>query len=406
MSSLAAAPARVGAARPDRVRVAVVGLGAIAQSVHLPLLRRRGREAELVAVVDLSPARGAQIAAEGGIAAFTSVADLIAAHASGACPLDGVILATTGSHAADATRLVQAGIAVLAEKPLGYGRGDLAPLAAVPEAADRLRVGYMKEYDPAVARARELLADVKLRHVTVEVLHPADGAQIDFARLPPPPTDVDPERLARVRAEFAEVIERATAGTPPDLHPIFAYVLSGSIVHVVGLLRSLVGGVATVDRARHWAAVGATQTQPAAPGSLELGGRLARGDVPWSLGWHFISEYPEYRETVTFHHDRGTIELTFAVPYLLNAPTRLRVLERTGALGVVESVTTFPQEEAFERELAAFFELCRGNPLPGPSVAAAHDDARVTQLMLGALAAEHGSTPAPGSECHRETAPI
>lgn len=375
-----------------RVRVAVIGLGAVSQSVHLPLLRRRGREAELVAVVDLSNERVTEGAAAHGrdVRAFTSGADLVAAHTDGTCPVDGAILATTGSHAADAARLVEAGIAVLAEKPLGYARADLEALARVPGAVDRVRVGYMKEYDPAVARARELLADVSLRHVSVEVLHPSDAHQLDFARLLPPPTDVDPSRLARARAELDDVVDRASGLADEELRLLYTNVVNGSIIHDVGLLRRLVGGIGTVDRARHWGT--------SLPGSLELTGRLAERDVPWTLGWHFIPDYPEYRETVTLNHELGTIELTFAVPYLLNAPTRLRVLERGGALGVVERVETSPQEEAFERELEAFLDLCRGMPRPGAGIAEALEDVDVAQLMIAALAAERGLTPAAGSE--------
>ncbi|PJI37221.1 hypothetical protein CTI14_66185, partial [Methylobacterium radiotolerans] len=47
-----------------------------------------------------------------------------------------------------------------------------------------------------------------------------------------------------------------------------------------------------------------------------------------------VTDYPEYRETVTVHHTEGSAELTFGVPYLLNSPTRLRTVEREGA-GVV-----------------------------------------------------------------------
>src|SRR5664279_3440459 len=40
---------------PDRVRVGVLGLGAVAQAVHLPLLDRLGDRFGITAVADLSP---------------------------------------------------------------------------------------------------------------------------------------------------------------------------------------------------------------------------------------------------------------------------------------------------------------------------------------------------------------
>ncbi|MGB4136701.1 MAG: Gfo/Idh/MocA family oxidoreductase, partial [Microbacterium sp.] len=184
-----------------RVRVAVVGLGAISQSVHLPLLQRNAHRFETVALVDLSGERTADMAARHGVPSagcFASVEEFCRAIESGGLAVDFAILATTGSHAGDTRRLVQAGLRVLAEKPLAYSLAELEALEAYAAEAgvdlrDRVRVGYMKEYDLASVRARELLADVTLRSVSVEVMHPLDGSQLEFARLAAPTADVTPE---------------------------------------------------------------------------------------------------------------------------------------------------------------------------------------------------------------------
>jgi len=95
------------------VRVAVVGLGGISQSVHLPLLRRRWDLFDLVALVDLSASRTEAAAARFGVPAgarFGTVEELLAARAAGRVEIDGVLLATTGSHGPDVHRLVAAGL--------------------------------------------------------------------------------------------------------------------------------------------------------------------------------------------------------------------------------------------------------------------------------------------------------
>ncbi|MEF3402966.1 Gfo/Idh/MocA family protein [Agromyces sp. CCNWLW203] len=375
----------------ERVRLAVIGLGAISQSVHLPLIRRNHDLVELVAVVDLSASRAQEVAeASGaGVAPFTSVEALIAAVAAGELHLDGAILATAGSHAPDVARLVAAGIRVLAEKPLAFSLAEtdaLRDLAAAHgiELADWVRVGYMKEHDPASAMARALLAEVDIRAVTVEVLHPADGAQLAFANLAAPPTDVPADTLATLIAATDATVATAIGDAAEPLPKLYTNVVLGSIVHDIGLLRSLVGGIGTVDRARH--------TGPAFPGSLSLGGFLAeRTEVPWSIDWHFIPRYPEYRETVTFHHETGSIALTFAVPYVLNVPTVLTVVENAEPLGSRRSETRWMQEEAFEQELRSFAALAAGHPEPGPSVAEGVADIVVGQRMLRALADSIGS---------------
>ncbi|MGH3705037.1 MAG: Gfo/Idh/MocA family protein [Agromyces sp.] len=393
-------PAAGGDAAPrgERVRVAVIGLGAISQSVHLPLIRRNADLIELVAVVDLSTSRAREIAeASGaGVAPFDSVGELIDAVAAGTLRVDGAILATAGSHAPDVARLVGAGIRVLAEKPLAFSIAEVESLQALADArgidlAEWVRVGYMKEHDPASAAAKALLAEVDVRAVSVEVLHPADGAQLAFANLSAPPSDVPPELLATLVAATDATVATAIGDAAAPLPKLYTNVVLGSIVHDIGLLRHLVGGIGTVDRARH--------TGPAFPGSLSLGGYLAeRTDVPWSIDWHFIPRYPEYRETVTFHHETGTIALTFAVPYVLNVPTVLTVVENAEPLGSRRSETRWMQEEAFEHELRSFAALAAGHPEPGPSVAEGVADIIVGQRMLRTLADSIGAPLGESSE--------
>jgi predicted dehydrogenase len=51
-----------------RIRIGVAGLGAVAQSVHLPLILRRWDLFELVAVADLSPSQSTCVGGQFGVA--------------------------------------------------------------------------------------------------------------------------------------------------------------------------------------------------------------------------------------------------------------------------------------------------------------------------------------------------
>ena len=381
------------------VRVAVVGLGAISQSVHLPLLRRNAEAFQIAALVDLSAERTADMAARYGLGSdtcFTSVEALATAVENGSCAVDAAIVATTGSHEADVLRLVRAGLRVLAEKPLAYSVSDMDKLRSYGQQAginlrDWVRVGYMKEYDPASQRAREMLAGVALRAVSVEVLHPRDGAQLAFARLAAPPRDVTDEMVEPLVAATAAVVDEAIGSTlSPLLRTLYTNVVLGSIVHDLGLLRMLVGGVGEVRHAEHWG--------ERMPGSVHVRGTLATVDVPWSIDWHYIDDYPDYRETVTFHHESGTIELIFGVPYVTNLPTILRVVENDPVLGIRVSESRWMQQEAFENELHALAALCRGERPEGAGVEESMDDVRAGQRILRALAIIEGASIPEGAE--------
>lgn len=376
--------------------IAVIGLGGISQSVHLPLLQRNSDRFNITALVDLSAQRGAQMAQRfGGALSFTSVQELIDAIAGG-LPIDGAIIATTGSHAPDTERLIRTGVKVLSEKPLAFSRAEHDQLAALEgelgiDLGAWLRVGYMKEHDPAVQQATQLLDGKKIRAVRVEILHPADGAQLEFANLLAAPTDVAADAIKPLIQATTDTVNGAIGTADETLHKLYTNVVLGSVIHDISVLRKLVGGIGSVTLAQHWG--------ERFPGSLHLGGQLRNHNAPWTLDWHFIDDYPEYQEIVTVHHEEGTVEFIFSVPYLLNAPTRLEITTRTAPLGVSRTTQTWPQEEAFERELRSFHDLLNGDPqAPGATLADSSDDVNVGQLMIALLARSKGVTPAQKSE--------
>ena len=207
----------------------------------------------------------------------------------------------------------------------------------------------MKEYDPAVLALKERLPDpAEIRYVNVEVLHPSGASQLEFANLRPAPRDVDPATIAELvagdRAVIADALGDEVAAARGDL---YANVVLGSLVHDISLVRALVGQIKTVDDVNLWA-------EQDAPGSIEIAGTIDE-NARVHLHWHYLADYPHYRETVTIHHTTGTLELEFTVPYLLNAPTELRIVTKSGTGNSHELVRSV--DEAFEAELVAFHRM-------------------------------------------------
>lgn len=376
-----------------RVRVAIVGLGAITQSVHLPLLSRRRDLFEVVALADLSPDRTAEVAARHGVAragCFRTLGELLRARAEGQIEVDGVLLATTGSHAPEVCEAVAADVPVLSEKPLAVSLSELdaiesAARAGGRDAAELVMVGYMKEHDPATARARRELEGKSLRAVTVEVLHPADAVQLEFARLLPAATDLDSSVVAELNQRTGRAVDRAVGDElPADLRTLYTNVVLGSLVHDISLLRHLVGGLTDVDHAARWGTM---------PGSVEVSGTVA-GGARLQVGWHYLPGYPDYRETVTFHHEGGSVQLVFSVPYLLNWPTELTIVSaapaETGPGGEVRATYRWSQQEAFENELEAFHRLVVDGVRAPSGVSESRSDVVAAQRVVAALAAREG----------------
>ena len=371
------------APRDGRLRVGVAGLGAVAQAVHLPLLARLPEAFEIAALCDLSPALREAIGDRYAVPPdrrVGSVAELLELPG-----LDGLLLLTSGSHGADALAALERGLPVLCEKPLAFTAAE-ADLLAASSHADRLLLGYMKTFDPAVVEARRVVGDPasglgELRAIEVAVLHPTSASQLAFAHLLPPPSDVDPAAVAAIRPRTGDLVHLAIGTDDHDLGELYAGILLSSVVHELSVIRAVVGDVTTIDHVESWGG------SPGEPGSVVLLGRAA-GEARLSLGWHFLPGYPAYREDVRFHFVGGSVELAFPAPYRLHEPTILTIstgLNETRRRVVFDSI-----EEAFERELLAFRELVLEGGRPSTGIADGRTDIVTCQRAIARLAAQRG----------------
>jgi predicted dehydrogenase len=367
------------AVTPGRIRVGIAGLGAVAQSVHLPLLQRRWDLFQIAAVADLSATATNTVGAQFGVGPehrHTSLNEMLDNES-----LDGVLLLTSGSHGDAAAECVRRGVAVFCEKPLAYTLAEIERLQEAEATADRplLLLAYMKEYDVAVRRLRERLpAASEMRYVNVEVLHPSGPSQLAYANIRPPVRDADPNALAAViDAGNATIREAIGSQAPREFGDLYANVILGSLIHDISLVRSLFGPIRDVESATLWATGDA-------PGSLEVSGTIS-DEARFHLHWHYLENYPRYRETVTMHHTTGSLELEFTVPYLLNAPTELRVVSRDGDGECVEVIRDVA--EAFERELVAFHRMVTEQVAPPTGSAQGRLDIMTGQKITRVLAA-------------------
>ena len=141
------------------IRVAVVGVGHLGQH-HARLLASLDG-VQLAGIVDTKPGRAEEIASRLGVPAFSHVGDL---------PLEGLDAATiavpTVSHLDVALPLIDAGVAVLVEKPLTSSLGEADRMI---ETAGRrgvvLAAGHTERFNPAVVAALPLVSDPRFIEV-------------------------------------------------------------------------------------------------------------------------------------------------------------------------------------------------------------------------------------------------
>jgi predicted dehydrogenase len=137
----------------------IIGCGRIAQR-HAEHIDRTGR---LLATCDIVTDKAEQLAAKYGAKAYTSVADMLAAHPD----MDVVsICSPNGLHAGHAIQALQAGFHVLCEKPMALSVHDCGAMINAAERANRrLFIVKQNRFNPPVAAVKRLIDEGRLGRI-------------------------------------------------------------------------------------------------------------------------------------------------------------------------------------------------------------------------------------------------
>ncbi|MBJ7433973.1 MAG: Gfo/Idh/MocA family oxidoreductase [Microbacteriaceae bacterium] len=359
------------------VRIAILGAGIIAQSIHIPSIHRAGLT--LVAVGDLSPSRADEVAARYGIRGVTNPADIFTDP-----QIDAVLIATPGSHAELTIAALEAGKHVLAEKPLALNHDEVDRIERAQRDSGRvLQIGYMKMYDPLTERAASAIAQLTgIRLVRVTVSHPADAPQIQHLRITPPANDADRAEIERALHYALEQTDRAIPGVTSEFGAYFRNIIHGSVIHETSLLRGL-----GFHLPSEWTADVFPKLRDNEPSSLLAVGRA--NDVRFIISWNWLPEYPEYNEEVMVLGSNGRVVYHLAKPYVLEERSRL-VVQRHDGQERQDTTYTEINETGFLRQLLAFADSIRN----GSPVRANLDGVRADIDVLTAIATAAMNSPA------------
>jgi predicted dehydrogenase len=286
------------------VRVGVAGLGKVTQLHHLPNLASSSGF-EITALCDLSAELAHVLAAQ-----YAPGAKVCGDHRE---MLDSGIdaLVVTNRHHGPLVRdAIDASVPVFVEKPVCWGLAEAEELsAAVQRTGTPVVVGYMKRYDPAVERLVD--SDDAVSAVLGRV-HNFAGGRHRHERLYPvrkPGADrgADTESVEIDRL----VVDTLGTGHPTAVATFRTF--AELAIHDLNLVRALLGDIAVLHAHR-------TET---AAGSCHLV-TLTAGGVPCTV--ELLADFGSARdwdEQVTFYTQGGRVELSFASPFLRNAPTTL-----------------------------------------------------------------------------------
>ncbi len=370
-----------------RLRVGLVGCGAIAQIMHIPYLIDLDEKFELVALADTHQPTLESVADHYRIAArYADWRDLIR-HPG----LDAVVICHNGSHHESVTAALDAGLDIFCEKPLAWNVRLVEAVAARAAQSDRIvQLGYHKLYDPAFAYARQHLQQMRdLGFGRITVLHPANelglspyrirrgSGVIQEGHLDPASFDeqVPMQRSGLAEGDLALFVDEALGARKADPTLRLAYgILTISLIHQVYTLYGFLGAPQRVVQANVWRQGLSIHALVEYPNDLRI-----------SIDWHQLNNLKDYREEYAFfgNHDRVIMQLPS--PYFRNFPSPVIIQGYEGELAWEKRVIV-SYEEAFRSELLAFYDNVQARRQPAlSSLADAVQHSRFIQQLIDAV---------------------
>jgi predicted dehydrogenase len=369
----------------ERLKIGVIGCGAIAQIQHLPHLRELDDQFIIGGLADLSPRLLEAVGADYGVPRerqFLDYHDLVRSD------IDAVIVCPSGSHAAPAIAAANAGKHALVEKPMCITAREAE---AMVDAADRagvmLMVAYMKRHEPAYRFAQQRVAEMSdVRFIQVNHLHPDNDlhtAEFKVRRF----DDLAPEvrwRWQREQRELiAEALEYPDADSLPDAIAHAYNLILGSMIHDLGNLHGLFGPARSVLSSEIWLEGRAVTTV------LDYG-----NDRRAVASWVDLPELWEFKETLEVYGSRERVLVSFPTGFARGLPSYVTLH------GMDEDRTPWRREYSwhdnpFKLELQHFGECIRsGQPPRTPGREAIADIQLVGEIVKTHLRTTSPSQPA------------
>lgn len=343
----------------SKVRIGFIGVGSMGQCAHLQNYLTVP-DCEVVALAELRPELGRQVAARYGIPrVYTHHEELLANE-----QVDGLVAAQPFTrHGILVPELLKAGVPVLTEKPIA---GSIAQgekiVAAVQASGTWQMVGYHKRSDPATRAAKAEIDRLKStgelgRLTYVRLLMPAgDWVAAGFNPL-----------LHSSESVEGMTFDPAPADMTPEVYQAYIAFVN-YYIHQVNLLRHLLGEPYRVTHADPAGVLLVAESDSGIPGVIEM------SPYQTTVDW---------QESALVAFERGWVKIALPAPLAHNRPGRVEFYRDPGGGLTPETVIpTLPWVHAMRQQALNFVGAIRGDNAPPCEAAEALEDLRVAEQYI------------------------
>jgi len=358
-----------GALKMTKIKIGLVGLGEVAQIIHLPILQTYEDKFEIAAICDLSQELLSALGERYHVPVEHRYLDAEALAKQG--DLDAIFVLNSDEYHTDAAlAALEQGKHVFIEKPMCLTRQDAeAIIKARDEAGVQVMVGYMRRYSPAFVQAAEhVRALEKINYARVRDIIGQNAQFIEQSSVVLRPKDIPAEAM-QDRAERASRLVKTAIGDAPQNLVSTYRLLCGLSSHDLSAMRELLGMPKRVIAARQWGFF------------LTVLFAYEGFTVTFETG---IDHNRRFDAHIQVYGETKEIRVQYNTPYIRHLPTLL-FLNETHGEAYEERVIRPTYTDAYTVELLHFYEIVTQHTQPKTSAEDFLHDLDLFEMIINAL---------------------
>jgi predicted dehydrogenase len=332
----------------SRLSIGVIGLGEVAQVVHLPVLRALPELYEVTAVCDISAGLLERVGGGHGVARrYAQVTEMLDENR-----LDCVLVLNSDEYHAEATiAALDRGVHVLVEKPMCLSpREAEAIVAARDRSGAVVMVGYMRRFAPAFVEATRRLDTLgRVNYARVHDIIGRNQLLIDQTAYVDRPDDVPRSAIEARWARGRALVADALGDVTDELAGAYR-LLCGLGSHDLSAMRELLGRPRGVAAARMWR------------DGRFIAALLEYEDyvVTYETG---VDEQLRFDAHIEVYGELATMRVQYDTPYVRHLPTVL-VTEESRGDGLHRTVSRPHLKDPYTHELEYFHRMVTSGGRP------------------------------------------
>ncbi|BBI36580.1 oxidoreductase [Cohnella abietis] len=353
-----------------KLKVGVIGVGEVAQIIHLPILESLPELYEMVAFCDISPKLLAKMGEKYRVTnLYSNVTEMLEQS-----ELDAVFVLNNMEYHTDCTvAALQRNIHVFVEKPMCVTEEEARAIIGARDASNsQVMVGYMRRFAPAYLRALEEVRTMgpinyaRVRDIIGPNAYFTGQSGTRVYRF----DDIPAEAVQDRKTRNARLMREAIGDQAPETYDAYGLLL-GLNSHDISAMREMLGVPKSVK------AVASSHGGRFKTAILEFDGYNAVFETG-------VDQQGRFDAHIEVYGERKSVLVQYDTPYLRQLPTTLRIRETIGD-ALEETVIRPTYKDAYTCELEYFHQVAATGMRPKTTPEDYLQDLAIFSMMMDAI---------------------